>query len=90
MHRIFNLVGVLCCVTGAALIVANVALASLGFDATYNFGDPSQFEFILIPFWQLGLAIAFLGTVFVLWSRWLHRGSPSAAHSPAAPQKRHQ
>jgi hypothetical protein len=42
--------------------------------ASYNFGDPTQFQFILVPFWQIGLAIAAIGAASLLvWWR-LKRG----------------
>jgi len=37
----------------------------LGAKPSINFGDPSQFEFILVPFWQIGLALLIPGGI--LW-----------------------
>jgi cytochrome b subunit of formate dehydrogenase len=53
---------------GAALILANIIMSFVGLSASYNFGDPAQFEFFLVPFWQLGLAIAVIGVAgLILW-----------------------
>jgi hypothetical protein len=42
----------------------------MGLGASYNFGDPTQFQFILVPFWQIGLAIAAIGGVCLFaWGR---------------------
>jgi hypothetical protein len=59
--------GGLLCLIGIALIVANVVLNYMGLSASYNFGDPAKFEFILVPFWQIGLATAAIGAAF-LWA----------------------
>ena len=37
----------------------------LGAQPSINFGNPKKFEFILVPFWQLGLAA--LAGSFILW-----------------------
>jgi hypothetical protein len=63
-------IGALCCAVGVGLIAANVALNFLGLDASYNFGDPAKFEFILVPFWQIGAAIAVLGAICLVSRRW--------------------
>ena len=52
---------------GIALIAANVVLNYKGLGASYNFGDPARFEFILVPFWQIGLATAAIGAA-CLWA----------------------
>ena len=45
----------------------------LGAQPSINFGDARKFEFILVPFWQLGLA-ALAGTVVLrLLQRWRWR-----------------
>jgi hypothetical protein len=54
---------------GAATIVANLVMSFMGLDASYNFGDPAKFQFILVPFWQIGLVIAAIGGVCLLASR---------------------
>jgi len=54
---------------GVAVIVASVVLGYLGLGSSYNFGNPEKFEFVLVPFWQLGLAIAVLGGALLLLGR---------------------
>jgi hypothetical protein len=53
---------------GVALILASVVMSYLGLSTSYNFGDPTQFQFFLVPFWQLGLAIAVVAVAcLILW-----------------------
>ena len=55
---------------GVALILANVVMSYIGLSASYNFGDPTRFQFLLVPFWQLGFAIAVMGVAcLILWRR---------------------
>jgi hypothetical protein len=54
-------------VIGIALIAANGVMSYIGLGASYNFGDPAKFEFILVPFWQIGLAVAAVGAA-CLWA----------------------
>jgi hypothetical protein len=58
---------------GATLIAANLVMSFMGLGASYNFGDPAKFQFILVPFWQIGLAIAAIGGACLLVSRRLNR-----------------
>jgi len=58
---------------GAVLIVANLVMSLMGLGASYNFGDPAKFQFILVPFWEIGLAIAAIGGAGVLASRRVNR-----------------
>jgi hypothetical protein len=67
MRKALLWVGGLLCVIGIALIGANVAMRYMGLAASYNFGDSRKFEFILVPFWQIGLAIAAVGAAW-LWA----------------------
>ncbi len=41
---------------GIFFVVAQLMGLWLGAQPSINFGDPRKFEFILVPFWQLGLA----------------------------------
>jgi hypothetical protein len=41
----------------------------MGYESSYNFGDPAKFEFVLVPFWQMGLAIGAVGALCLLVSR---------------------
>jgi hypothetical protein len=71
MQRMLLWLGGLFCAIGAAVIVASLALSVMGLGASYNFGDPTQFQFVLVPFWQIGLAIAAIGGVCLFaWRRW--------------------
>lgn len=63
------MVGLLLGGAGAAIVVASAVLSYVGVDASYNFGDPTKFEFILVPFWQIGLVVAVLGGICLLASR---------------------
>jgi hypothetical protein len=58
----------LCCI-GAAVIIVSGVLGYFGLGTSYNFGDPQKFEFVLVPFWQIGLAIAALGGAGLLIGR---------------------
>jgi hypothetical protein len=70
MQRTLLWLGGLFCTIGTAVIVASLVLSFMGLGASYNFGDPTQFQFILVPFWQIGLAIAAIGAVCLLvWRR---------------------
>ncbi len=66
MQRLFRWLGWLFCVVGLALIGAYIVMTYRGLEATFNFGDPVKFEFILVPFWQIGLAGVVLGAA-CLW-----------------------
>ena len=59
---------ILCCI-GAAVIVVSGVLSYFGLGTSYNLGNPEKFEFVLVPFWQIGLAIAALGAAALLIGR---------------------
>ncbi len=42
---------------GVFFVAAQVMGMWLGAEPKINFGDSSKFEFILVPFWQLGIAM---------------------------------
>lgn len=67
MRKALLWLGGLLCVIGVALIAANVVMSYMGLGASYNFGDPAKFEFILVPFWQIGLAALVVGGA-CLWA----------------------
>jgi hypothetical protein len=69
MHKALLWFGVLLCASGLAVIVASAVMSYKGLNPSYNLGDPTKFEFILVPFWQIGLVIAALGGICVLASR---------------------
>lgn len=56
-----------------AFFLASQGLGTfLGAQPSINFGDARQMEFILVPFWQIGLALALPGAA--VWA--LARGRP--------------
>lgn len=61
--------GRVCLVVGVLLLAANVAMHFVGLSASYNIGDPSKFQFILISFWQIGIALMCIGAVSILAGR---------------------
>jgi hypothetical protein len=69
MRTVLLWIGLLLCGGGTVLAAAGAFFTYRGVDASYNFGDPSKFEFILVPFWQIGLGIAAIGGVLALASR---------------------
>jgi hypothetical protein len=69
MRKALLWIGLLLGGIGAALIVASAAMSYLGLNPSYNLGDPTKFEFILVPFWQIGLVIGVVGGLCVLTSR---------------------
>jgi hypothetical protein len=71
MRKTFLWIGGMLCGLGAAVIVASLVMKVLGVDASYNFGDPAKFQFVLVPFWQIGLGIAVVGGICLAVSRWL-------------------
>jgi len=54
---------------GAFFLGSQAMGAVLGTQPSINFGDPSKFQFILVPFWQIGLAMAIPGAIVWILSR---------------------
>ena len=53
----------------AAFFLASQGLGTLlGSQPSINFGDPTRFEFILVPFWEIGLALLLPGALAWLLS----------------------
>jgi hypothetical protein len=75
MKRGLLWMGGLLCGIGAALMVASVVMTYIGLSTSYNFGDPAKFQFVLVPFWQIGLALAAVGAVVFAAARRLKRGA---------------
>jgi hypothetical protein len=69
MQKALLLLGVLLCGIGAALLVAGAVLSYRGLGASYNFGDPAKFQFVLVPFWLIGLVVAAVGAACLIWRR---------------------
>lgn len=51
---------------GALLIAANLAMHFMGLSASYNIGDSSKFEFVLISFWHIGVALVAIAALALL------------------------
>ncbi len=71
MRKLVQWLGVALLGIGVLAIVASAVMSTMGLSASYNFGDPSKFEFFLVPLWQIGLAIAAVGVLCILGSRLL-------------------
>jgi hypothetical protein len=61
--------GRVCVVVGLLLLAANAAMYFVGLSASYNIGDPGKFQFILISFWHIGIALMCIGAVSILAGR---------------------
>lgn len=73
MRLILQWLGWLICAVGAALIGAYFAMRYTGLSPSFNLGDPAKFQFILVPFWQIGLVIVAAGVAILLASRLFNR-----------------
>ena len=62
-------------IAGIALIGAYFVMTYQGLGASLNLGDPAKFEFILVPLWQIGLAVGAAGAVLLLISSWFKGAS---------------
>jgi hypothetical protein len=71
MRKALFWIGVLLLAVGIAVVGASAVLAYLGLVASFNLGDPAKFQFILVPFWQVGLGLAVLGAICILAARQL-------------------
>ena len=71
MRKLVLWLGVALVGIGVVAIVASAAMSTMGLSPSYNFGDPSKFEFFLVPLWQIGLAIAAVGGLCILATRLL-------------------
>jgi hypothetical protein len=69
MGRLLIWLGGIFLVGGFLLIAANVVMHFMGLSASYNLGDPSQFKFILISFWHIGIALVCIGALSMLVGR---------------------
>ena len=69
MRKAFIWSGGLLLGLGLSVVIASLAMTYMGVNASYNFGDPAQFQFVLVPFWQIGLGVAAIGGVCLAASR---------------------
>jgi len=72
MRKTLRWLGLLLSVIGLAVIAASAVMGYMGLNPSYNLGDPAKFEFILVPFWQIGLVMVAIGAVCVVASRKAH------------------
>jgi hypothetical protein len=56
-------------IAGVLFIAANVVMHFLGLSASYNIGDPTKYQFYLISFWHIGVALAIIGAASVYAGR---------------------
>lgn len=69
MRKALFWLGVVLCTIGVGVVGVSAVGAQRGSSLTFNLGDPAKFQFILVPFWQIGLGLAVLGAVILLASR---------------------
>jgi hypothetical protein len=72
MRRTLVWLGALFALVAGLLVTASLVMSYLGYDASYNFGDAAKFEFVLVPVWQIGLAIGVVGALCLIASRRWH------------------
>jgi hypothetical protein len=66
MRKVMRLVGWVTLVAGLIAIAGSAVLTLQGFNATVNFGDPAEYQFYLVPVWQLGAVVALLGFAILM------------------------
>ena len=70
MRRLLFWLGALLCGAGVVVAAASAVMSYMGLSPSYNLGDPAKFEFVLIPFWQVGLGLVAVGALCLLaWRR---------------------
>jgi len=79
MRKVWLWLGALMSGVGVAVIVAGAIANYMGLSASFNLGDPTKFQFVLIPFWQIGLVAAGAGAGCLLLSRRLKKAADDAA-----------
>jgi len=79
MRKALLWAGVVLCVVGIGLVGASVVMSHLGFSPSFNLGDPAKFQFILVPFWQIGLGVAVLGAIAIFAARRMRQQHATAA-----------
>jgi hypothetical protein len=78
MRRGLFWIGVVLLVVGIGLLGASAVMSYLGLSPSFNLGDPSQFQFILVPFWLVGAVVAVLGVIAILIARSLRTAAASS------------
>jgi hypothetical protein len=65
LHRGVGWAGAVSLLLGAFFLLSQFAGMWLGATPFINLGDSRQYQFVLVPFWQVGLALLVSGTI--LW-----------------------
>lgn len=65
MKKALHWLGIALAVFGVLFLLGDGAAQIMNMGASVNFGDASEFEFILVRFWQMGLALLIPGSI--LW-----------------------
>lgn len=78
MRKALLWLGVLLGVIGVGMVGVSLMAAQRGGSPSINLGDPAQFQFFLVPFWQIGLGVAVLGALILIVSRWVRERAPAA------------
>jgi len=76
MRRVLLWLGAVLCVVGLVVLGTSVMMSVMGRSPSFNLGDPAKFQFILVPFWQVGLGLAVLGAI-CLWVARRHSKVPT-------------
>ena len=69
MQPTLTWLGRACLLVGALLIAANIAMSFMGLSASYNIGDPSKFQFVLLSFWHVGAGLVVIGSLALIGAR---------------------
>jgi membrane protein implicated in regulation of membrane protease activity len=69
MRRGLFWLGVVLLVIGIGLLGASAVMSYMGLSPSFNLGDPTKFQFILVPFWLVGVVAAALGLIAILVAR---------------------
>jgi hypothetical protein len=75
MRKALLWLGVILCLIGIGVVGVSVLR---GGSPSFNLGDPAKFQFILVPFWQIGLGVAVLGALILVVSRRVKERTPAA------------
>ena len=69
MHRYVFWLGLIFLVSGVLVVAASGLMAYHGLSTTINLGDPAEYQFYLVPVWQIGAAVAALGLFLFIVGR---------------------
>jgi len=76
MQSVLRLLGRVALASGVFLIGGYFAMKSYGLAASFNLGHPAQFEFRLVPFWEIGLVAIAVGVGLMFGSHYAKRRNP--------------